>query len=192
MTNFIGVDTDGILMLNRKCSFTGPNRLFRREGVDSVAACRQACEDTTDCKYFSYQKYGTYGSVDGAGNYDGVCMGCNSADAAGEYHAGFNFYDVRPESSVCAGRTPVSDWKQYSAEGLYVDVDTSKCGFQRIPVYVSSLHGKSSHWMSTGSSEIYSPKPNGFRIYISTTADIVSNQNYKGWEWSIEWVAVAQ
>jgi hypothetical protein len=193
MTNFIGVDTDGaVVALNTKCPFTGGNRLFRKEGVDSVAACRQACDDTTDCNYFSYQKHGTYGSVAGAGNYDGVCMGCMSSDAAGEHHVGFSFYDVRPSSSVCAGRTSVSDWKTYSAEGIYVDVDTSKCGFERIPVYVSSLHGKCNHWVSTGSSEIYSPNPNGFRIYIATTADIVSKQHYKGCEWSMEWVAVAQ
>jgi len=92
----------------------------------------------------------------------------------------------------CAGRTSENDWVQYSSSGIRVDVDTSKCGFETTPVYVSSLHGKSNHWMSKGSTELYSPTPTGFRIYISTTDDIVANQKYKGWNWQIEWIAVAQ
>jgi hypothetical protein len=91
----------------------------------------------------------------------------------------------------CAGRTSPSDWVKYSGEGIYVDVDMSKCGFSSTPVIVSSLHGKSSHWVSTGSSELYSPSETKFRIYIHTTASIVSGLKYSGdYEWSIEWFAV--
>jgi len=106
-----------------------------------------------------------------------------------------NYIAVNSASSSkgsCAGRTSENDWVEYSANGIYVDVDTSKCGFETTPVYVSSLHGTSSHWTSTGSSELYSPTATGFRIYISTTAAIVSGQSYKSWKWQIEWVAVAK
>jgi hypothetical protein len=114
---------------------------------------------------------------------------------ASSYSYATNYIAVDAASStkgVCAGRTTENDWVKYSDNGIYVDVDTSKCGFETTPAYVSSLHGTSSHWSSTGSSEIYSPTATGFRIYISTTSGIVSAQQYKEWKWQIEWVAAAQ
>jgi hypothetical protein len=76
---------------------------------------------------------------------------------------------------VRAGITPgpsredaFAGWRQYTAAGIYIDVDTS-LSFDD-PVYVASLLGNSWHWATTGGSSIY-PTPtraarDGFRIYV--------------------------
>jgi ribosomal protein S11 len=118
--------------------------------------------------------------------------------AANEYKTNYIAVDASSTSKgACAGRTSENDWREIERtsehdDGIYVDVDTSKCGFEATPVYVTSLHGTSSHWSSTGSSELYSPTATGFRIYIATTNSVVKNENYKEWKWQIEWVAVAE
>lgn len=69
------------------------------------------------------------------------------------------------------GATSPSDWKNYSTLGIYVDVDTSGCGFKEIPHYIPTLHGKSGHWCANGVTSIYNETTNGFRIYLRWTDD---------------------
>jgi len=92
-------------------------------------------------------------------------------------------------AKFCAGSTPrgSTSWVQYSANGIYVDVVMS-CGFVGTPIITTSMEGATSHWTSTGSSEVYSATPTGFRIYISQGGITPTIANT--WKWHIEWMAV--
>lgn len=98
-------------------------------------------------------------------------------------------YHQRTAAS-CAGQTEAghTNWVQHGSTGIYVDVDTSDCGFTSTPLYFSSLGGAGAHWDVMGSSSIYSPTPTGFRIYVNVAAGIspaLANQN----GWRINWQA---
>lgn len=99
---------------------------------------------------------------------------------------------------ISQGVTTSDDWSNYSNNGIYVDVDTSACGFTKTPHYIATLEGNSHHWCASGASSIYIPTPNGFRIYIRWTDDnghfgrlnplrINTAQQYN---WHIKWSAI--
>mmetsp|Transcript_94363 Transcript_94363/g.219272 ORF Transcript_94363/g.219272 Transcript_94363/m.219272 type:complete len:396 (+) Transcript_94363:106-1293(+) len=91
------------------------------------------------------------------------------------------------DDGVCSGQTPSgsTNWVEVT-EGLYVDVDTSACGFQLVPVYVTSMTGDLHH-LTTGSSEVYWPTATGFRTYIHSPATTAAAANSQGWQ--INWIA---
>jgi len=95
----------------------------------------------------------------------------------------------KSKSGICAGETVpgATSWKQYHSTGLYVDVDTSMCGFSQTPVYKSSIGGASHHWVTQGSSAIYFSSKNKFRVYIYQPK-IKAKQAIQ-WKWHIKWVA---
>ncbi len=88
----------------------------------------------------------------------------------------------------CAGRTTPgrSGWKRYRTHGVYLDVDTSECGFQRTPIYLSSLGG-TGHWLQPGGTSIYLPTATGFRIYLPTKN---SPEDLEKKRWHINWDAI--
>jgi hypothetical protein len=93
---------------------------------------------------------------------------------------------------VAAGETPPgsTDWKQYSPEGIYVDVDTSDAGFgSRTVVYTCSLGGDSRHWTTTGGSCIYNAARKSFRVYVRHTGPITPEQA-NSWKWHINWMGI--
>jgi len=92
-------------------------------------------------------------------------------------------------AQLCSGRTPAGStaWRQFNAYGIFVDV-TMDCGFVDTPVVVTSLGGTSSHWVSTGGSEIYGLTPTTFRIYIAETGITPTIAN--NYSWHVEWTAV--
>ena len=94
-------------------------------------------------------------------------------------------------SQPCTGITPLStNWVAYSG-GMYVDVDTSACGFDpgTKPKYFTSMTGKSSHWKTSGATSIYSNKHDSFRIYISTDSVTAAQAKGSSYRWRIQWVA---
>ncbi len=91
---------------------------------------------------------------------------------------------------LCSGHTPIgaTAWRQFGAHGLVVDVDTSECGFDAPPQFLTSLGGRTKHWVTKGGSSIYSPKANGFTTYIKNTGPITpAEANSRGW--FIQWRA---
>ena len=100
--------------------------------------------------------------------------------------------DPREErcATVCAGTSGRGDtnWVDYSSGGIYTDVDISKCGFVTIPTVTSSLEGTTSHWTTTGSSEIYGVTTGTFRIYLVAPSGRGGGANKMGW--NVEWIAV--
>ncbi|SEU39154.1 S8 family peptidase [Stigmatella erecta] len=92
-------------------------------------------------------------------------------------------------ATVCKGQTAVgaTGWQQYSANGIYLDVDTSGCGFSSTPLYFTSIGGWSGHWQSTGATSIYAPTANGFRVYVSYPGATPALANQAGWH--LNWQA---
>jgi len=91
---------------------------------------------------------------------------------------------------VCAGTTVRSstNWVDYSTNGIYTDVDISKCGFVTVPTVTTSLEGSTSHWGTTGSSEVYSVTTSIFRIYLVAPVGRAGGANKM--HWNVEWIAV--
>ena len=97
---------------------------------------------------------------------------------------------------ISQGVTSSNDWVNYSNNGIYVDVDISACGFTKTPHYIATLEGNSRHWGVNGASSIYSPTPNGFRIYIRGNDDNYGQLNplridtAQQYNWHIKWSAI--
>lgn len=91
---------------------------------------------------------------------------------------------------ICAGGTPKgsTSWSAYSTSGIVVTVPMS-CGFTKPPYVVSSLHGDTSHWTTTGGSEPYTVSASSFVIYVS---GLNSPGTANAWGWHIRWVAVGE
>jgi hypothetical protein len=72
-------------------------------------------------------------------------------------------------SAVCGYITPPksTDWKLYGTSGLYLDVDTRRCGFSGDTRYVSNIitEGKTT-WQLTGASSISQAFATVFRVIV--------------------------
>ncbi|WP_424097821.1 hypothetical protein [Moorena producens] len=99
---------------------------------------------------------------------------------------------------ICCGKTPEgsTNWQRISGGGgIYVDVDTSACGFQSTPIYLVNMHGNGDNWETTGGSTAYDRTNQGFRIYVRFPSDRGGRPNLtpdyansKGWH--IQWLAI--
>ena len=94
---------------------------------------------------------------------------------------------------IGSGRTTggVTAWQVYSANGIFVDVDTRAAGFTQTPVYVTAIGGNGSHWATTGGTSIYTPTNVGFRVYVKwsdNSALTPATANANGWH--IQWIGV--
>ena len=97
---------------------------------------------------------------------------------------------------ICCGKTPegTTNWQPYSGgtRGIYVDVDTSACGFRSTPFYLVNMHGNSYNWETTGGSSAYQRTATGFRIYVRFSdgreglTPAFANQK----KWHIQWLAL--
>ncbi|XP_063684860.1 uncharacterized protein LOC134819029 [Bolinopsis microptera] len=102
--------------------------------------------------------------------------------------------DLREErcAKVCAGTSGrgATNWVDYSlnSNGLYADVDISKCGFLTIPTVTTSLEFTSSHWSRIGASEITRVTTGSFRIFLAHPPARGGAANE--WGWNVEWIAV--
>jgi hypothetical protein len=88
---------------------------------------------------------------------------------------------------VCTGASPTNTWVQYNANTIYIDVNTSSCGFGSTPSYFTSLYGTSGHPDSIGATSIYSPTATGFRVYVKKSG--VTPVYAAGRSWRIVWRA---
>lgn len=94
-------------------------------------------------------------------------------------------------ADFCTGQTVAgsTNWQNYSATGIYLDVDTSACGLAAAPRYLTSLGGSSNHWKTLGATSIYLPTATGFRVYVNRAAGITATQANQ-WFWQLNWTAV--
>lgn len=110
---------------------------------------------------------------------------------------------------VGQGVTSPNDWVDYNGGvgGIYVDVNTSACGFTQTPHYLvtlESLTNSGYHWYISGVPSIYSATPNGFRVYLRWTdtpsdAPTIGSLNFPNplrastalnRNWVIRWTAI--
>ncbi|NEP36057.1 hypothetical protein [Moorena sp. SIO3B2] len=98
---------------------------------------------------------------------------------------------------ICCGKTPEgsTNWQPHGSEGIYVDVDTSACGFQSTPIYLVNMHGNDFNWETTGGSSAYERTNQSFRVYVRFPSDRDGRPNLtpdfansKGWH--IQWLAI--
>ncbi len=70
--------------------------------------------------------------------------------------------------TIASGNTPpgATNWQVYTANGIYLDVDTSSGRFRTTPAYITSIGGNSSHWNTIGATSIYQATATGFRVYV--------------------------
>jgi RHS repeat-associated protein len=97
-------------------------------------------------------------------------------------------------TSVCSGQTTpgASAWQVYTADGIYLDVNTSDCGYSGVPRYITSLGGDSSHFGTTGATSIYVPTATGFRVYVRLVSGAaLTPSQANSWGWRLNWLAVA-
>jgi subtilisin family serine protease len=108
----------------------------------------------------------------------------DDTDALNEIEINF---DAR---ATCAGQTTPgsTNWQAYFNTGVYVDINTSVCGFTSTPLYHTTIGGTNGHWMTEGATSIYSPTPTGFRVYVFYATGITPAQANQ-WQWHINWNA---
>ena len=99
-----------------------------------------------------------------------------------------------------------SNWQQYcwtegpprQCTGVFVDVTFPPGAFLETPVIVASLHGTTNHADARGGSSIYSATPNGFRVYVHSTAGTgatgtvgtgITPAEVMQWGWKIVYLA---
>jgi hypothetical protein len=117
------------------------------EGVSSVTAC-----ETADGAMQSLHT-----NVIGNGDF-----GDRDATIVGDLEHGH----------ICGGSTSDASsiwntWDISGSNGLYMDVNTTKCNFQDShPRYMTSVGGESAHWQLVGVNSIYDASPTGFRVNL--------------------------
>jgi hypothetical protein len=86
----------------------------------------------------------------------------------------------------------------WGERAVYVDVDTSLSvggGDEDgpTPTYLSSLHGLSKHWRTSGAGTIYMPTRSGFRCYVFLQGDAPSSMPLdklaEMFQWRVVWIA---
>ena len=96
-------------------------------------------------------------------------------------------------SKTASGRTKPGStaWQQYTANGLYVDVDTSAGKFTGAPVYITSLGGNNGNWKVIGADSIYQPTATGFRVYIKWEDNsALTPATANSYQWHINWIGM--
>jgi hypothetical protein len=90
---------------------------------------------------------------------------------------------------ICTGKTAMFNtaWQPYP-DGVYVDVNTSGCGFTTAPQYFTSLGGDGSQLLPKGATSIYEPTATGFRVYLYHPGMTPASANSHGWH--LNWQAL--
>jgi hypothetical protein len=92
---------------------------------------------------------------------------------------------------VCSGRTVTgaTNWQVERFDTLYVDVNTSGCGFTSTPTYVTSITGTAYIAWTTGGSSVYSASSTGFRLFVSYPGNSISPAFANNFGWAVNWIA---
>ena len=86
-------------------------------------------------------------------------------------------------------------WQDYgSINTIFKDIITSSAGFLNTPIYFTSLYGSSYHWIVIGSTSIYEPTRNGFKVYITVPGHsntyTVTPALAALYNWRIAWLGI--
>jgi hypothetical protein len=97
-----------------------------------------------------------------------------------------------PSTNANAGSTPIgtTNWKAFTSNAIYLDVDTSAAGFTATPRYFTSLGGNGGHWTAQGVNAIYSATSNGFRVYLYAEGTTLTPAYANNLGWYVQWLGV--
>jgi len=85
-----------------------------------------------------------------------------------------------------------TNWMAYTptgrteGKGLFVDVDTSAGKYATVPSYVTSLTGRSHHWMVTGAGAIYDATKTSLRVYLDKAQESSASVAQ---DWRVNYIA---
>lgn len=88
---------------------------------------------------------------------------------------------------ICSGVS--ANWFPGSP-GIYINVDTSQCGFTSTPKYFTSLSGTSHHWTIIGIDAIYSESPNGFTVFLDQKDGGLTISAPTAYNLRLNWMAI--
>ena len=82
-------------------------------------------------------------------------------------------------------------WRQHAkhTHTVFLDVDTTGCGFASTPRYFTAIQGFIVVWRTLGAHTVYFPKPRSFRVYISYHKPVTPAQA-EGFKWAISWIGL--
>lgn len=80
------------------------------------------------------------------------------------------------------------NWLSYKNEALQTKVDTTAGLYTDTPSYVTSITGRSHHWMVTGAGSIYDASPQSFGIFIDRAKDVQFAADH---DWRVNYIAYA-
>ena len=86
-----------------------------------------------------------------------------------------------------------NEWTKYEnpngneTAALTIGVDTARGHFVATPPYLSSVSGRSHHWMVTGAASIYAPQKDEFRIYLDKAQSVEFAKTH---DWRVNYIAV--
>lgn len=96
----------------------------------------------------------------------------------------------RTAQRICTGESGLG-WVVYDPFSIYIDVDTSACGFSTTPTHFTSLSGDADHYVLTGVNSIYFETSTGFRVYVyNTFGSNISPTTATTYNWKVKWMAV--
>jgi hypothetical protein len=93
-------------------------------------------------------------------------------------------------SAICSGSTsPGVGWQVYDGLTIYLQINTSSCGYTTTARYFTSVGGTGSQFELTGVNAIYAPTPTGFQVYVQknslsalTPSDAIAGQWFINWQ----------
>lgn len=136
------------------------------DGLENIEANREY--DVGD--FYAQGKTFSPSSTPSRARYDGSSsfVEVSNITASGSQMSAFFKVIKEVNKMIAVGKTSPDQWEPYSVPGkvILVNVDTSSAKFSKTPIYITSLHGKSNHWSTTGASSVYEATKPGFRIYI--------------------------
>eukprot|EP00937_MAST-01D_sp_MAST-1D-sp2_P003878 g3878.t1 len=93
------------------------------------------------------------------------------------------------DSSQHAGvtRPGRTGWKAFAKDTVYADVDTTACGYTKVPSVITALHGSRDHWRTQGVHSVYRATATGFRVYV-THADGMTPAKAEAYHWAVAWI----
>ena len=95
-------------------------------------------------------------------------------------------------SSICSGSTsPGVGWQVYDPYTIYLQVNTSGCGYSTTARYFTSVGGSGSHFELTGVNAIYAPTPTGFQVYVQkNNLNLLDSSDAIAGQWFINWQSI--
>lgn len=120
----------------------------------------------------------------------------------------FFSFNSNAQTIIGQGVTTSNGWVNYNPApagqtGIYMDVNTSACGFTATPHYIATLEGDGAHFHANGINAVYNPTPNGFRVYLRWTDSesdslvtsgnlpiILDNTVSTQFNWRVRWTGI--